>query len=111
LPVACLSDAFRALEDGADVALGPSDDGGYYLIGMKRPVPRLLRAVQMSTPHVLRDTLALAADERLRTVLLSPWYDVDDLPSLLRLRDELAARPDAAPHTHAFLSEAGPCPW
>lgn len=111
LPAACLSAAFRALEDGADVALGPSDDGGYYLIGMKRPIPRLLREVRMSTPNVLRETLALADAEGLRVALLPTWYDVDDLPSLLRLRDELAARPDAAPHTRAFLTGAGPWPW
>jgi glycosyltransferase A (GT-A) superfamily protein (DUF2064 family) len=43
LPAEYLADAFRALEDGADVTLGPSEDGGYYLIGLRRPAPRLLR--------------------------------------------------------------------
>jgi rSAM/selenodomain-associated transferase 1 len=51
--------AFECLNE-ADVVIGPTRDGGYYLIGMKQPQPHLLRQVQMSTPHVLTDTLALA---------------------------------------------------
>ena len=112
LPLTCLTDAFRALEDGADVTLGPSDDGGYYLIGMKQPAPRLLREVQMSTPRVLRDTLMLADEESLRVALLPAWYDVDDLASLLRLNEELAQVPiDVAQHTRAYLSGSGQWPW
>ena len=84
--------------------LGPADDGGYYLIGLKRPAPRLLREVRMSTPTVLADTLALAAEEGLRVALLPIWYDVDDVASLERLRDELANAGDGvAPWTRAFL--------
>jgi hypothetical protein len=112
LPAAYLAQAFAELEDGADVVLGPSDDGGYYLIGMTRPCPRLLREVRMSTPHVLRDTLALAGAEGLRVALLPAWYDVDDLESLRRLREELARAPDGvAAHTRAFLARGGPWPW
>ena len=111
LPADYLVEAFQVMEDGADVALGPSEDGGYYLIGMKRPVPRLLREVQMSTPRVLSDTLALAGEVGLQVKLLPPWYDVDDLPSLLRLRAEVTERPEVAPHTGAFLSGSGPWPW
>ncbi|RME76519.1 MAG: glycosyltransferase [Chloroflexi bacterium] len=105
LPLACLQEAFDALARGADVVLGPSDDGGYYLIGLTRPAPRLLREVQMSTPTVLADTLALAAAEGLRVHLLPPWYDVDDAPSLHRLARELVdAPPETAPHTRRYLA-------
>src|SRR5205823_4594654 len=48
LPAAYVEGAFASLE-AADVVLGPCEDGGYYLIGLKRPQPRLLREVQMST--------------------------------------------------------------
>jgi hypothetical protein len=66
----------------------------------------------MSTPRVLLDTLALADEEGLRVVLLPMWYDVDDLPSLLRLRQELAEAPDhVARHSRAFLTGDGPWPW
>jgi len=87
-----------------DVVIGPCDDGGYYLIGFKRPAPRLLREVQMSTPNVVRDTLALAAEEGRRVHLLPAWYDVDDATSLARLQAELAHLPETvAAHTRSFL--------
>jgi rSAM/selenodomain-associated transferase 1 len=104
LPPACLVQAFDELSNGADVVLGPCDDGGYYLIGLKRPAPRLLRGVRMSTPRVLQDTLALAAAESLKVSLLQTWYDVDDVTGLERLRRELSdGRPETARHTWAFM--------
>ena len=105
LPAACLVQAFEELEGGADVVLGPCDDGGYYLIGLKRPAPRLLREVPMSTPRVLQCTLALAAAENLKVSLLPTWYDVDEITSLERLQQELEqGRPETARHTRAFLT-------
>jgi len=103
-PIENLRQAFAALTDHTDVVLGPSDDGGYYLIGLKKPAPRLLREVRMSTPTVLADTLDLAREERLRVSLLPPWYDVDDVASLQRLIAELQTAPaDVALHTRSFL--------
>jgi len=105
LPVDYLTAAFEALAGQADVVLGPSDDGGYYLIGMKRPVPRLLREVQMSTPTVTADTLTLAAEEGLRVELLPTWYDVDDGAALTRLLTELSQAPsDVACYTRTFFA-------
>ena len=105
LPLACLTGAFDALAGGADIVLGPCDDGGYYLIGLKQPAPRLLREVRMSTPDVLADTIAIAAEEGLTVELLPTWYDVDDAESLERLIAELADAPaDVAPRTRAFLA-------
>ncbi len=69
LPSEYLSQAFEALTR-AEIVLGPSTDGGYYLIGMKQPHPRLLRQVKMSTPFVLQDTLALASEENLQVELV-----------------------------------------
>jgi rSAM/selenodomain-associated transferase 1 len=106
LPAEYLTAAFDALARGAEVVFGPSDDGGYYLVGASRPVPRLLRDVKMSTPTVLADTLALAATERLRVALLPPWYDVDEVADLRRLARELADAPvTVAPRTRAYLKE------
>lgn len=111
LPVAYLREAFAHLAAGADVVLGPCDDGGYYLIGLRQPQPRLLREVPMSTPTVLRDTLAIANELGLRVALLPTWYDVDTGAELERLRRELAATvPDGlaspAHYTRAFLQTA-----
>lgn len=94
LPASCLISAYAMLEE-ADAVIGPCDDGGYYLIGLRRPCPRLLREVRMSTSKVTADTLVIAAEENLRVGLLPAWYDVDDHLSLKRLYAELTAAPDS----------------
>jgi len=107
LPPSYLSQAFNALADSADVALGPCDDGGYYLIGIKNPVPRLLREVQMSTPTVAAETIALAEEEGLKVSLLPMWYDIDDAASLLRLMKEVEnLNSNVATHTRKFLGQS-----
>jgi rSAM/selenodomain-associated transferase 1 len=107
LPASCLKTAFEALDE-ADVVLGPCDDGGYYLIGLKRPAPRLLREVQMSTATVTADTLALAAEEGLQVKLLPIWYDIDNAAALERLISETAGAPaEVARHTRAFFASNG----
>jgi glycosyltransferase A (GT-A) superfamily protein (DUF2064 family) len=99
-----VAQAFTVLDGASDVVLGPCEDGGYYLIGLKRPQPRLLRDVQMSTPYVVRDTLALAEQLGLQVGLLPTWYDVDTAAELDRLCTELRAAPDhQARHTRQFL--------
>jgi rSAM/selenodomain-associated transferase 1 len=104
LPLEHLTTAFELLSQNDDIVIGPCDDGGYYLIGLRRPAPRLLREVQMSTPFVTRDTLALAAEEGRRVHLLPTWYDVDEAASLARLQVELVRLPETvAGHTRAFL--------
>lgn len=70
LPAAHVRDAFARLDAGADLALGPAKDGGYYLIGLRARQPRLLREPPMSAPTLLADTLALAAELGLRAELL-----------------------------------------
>jgi len=107
LPPEHLSQAFRSLSDGADVVLGPCDDGGYYLIGIRRPAPRLLLEVQMSTPTVTADTIALAEEEGLKLSLLPSWYDIDDAASLLRLTKEVESlNSTIAVHTRKFLGQS-----
>jgi rSAM/selenodomain-associated transferase 1 len=111
LPAAYVAEAFARLDDH-DVVLGPCDDGGYYLIGLTRPQPRLLREVQMSTPFVVRDTLALAGALGLKVALLPPWYDVDTVAELERLRVELAGAVEhTALHTRAMLADIGANGW
>jgi rSAM/selenodomain-associated transferase 1 len=106
LPPRYLELAFEMLAGDTDVVLGPCDDGGYYLIGLKQPAPRLLREVRMSTSHVTADTLALAADMGLQATLLPCWYDVDDVDALARLIKELDGSPSGpAPHTRAMVKD------
>jgi len=90
------------------VVLGPSDDGGYYLIGVKKPHRHLFDQIDWSTERVLKQTIERATELGLEVKLLPAGYDVDDDVSLRRLCDEL--RPDTtsadiAPHTRQFLAK------
>jgi rSAM/selenodomain-associated transferase 1 len=104
LPNSALATALDALERPGDrVVLGPAEDGGYYLIGVKAPHMGLFRDIAWSTDVVLRQTLDRARQLGLSVELLEPWYDVDTGPELSRLRTELAAAPSRAPATAVFL--------
>jgi rSAM/selenodomain-associated transferase 1 len=104
LPASYLSTSFALLE-GADVVLGPSEDGGYYLIGLKEPRPELFRDIAWSTTTVTAQTLACAETLGLRVALLPPWYDVDTDADLERLRAELEVLPrEALFHTRRFFA-------
>jgi rSAM/selenodomain-associated transferase 1 len=96
--------AFAAL-DSHDVALGPAEDGGYYLIGLRlRPdPPDLFTGVHMSTAAVLAETLALARRQQLSVALLETAFDVDEPADLDRLRQALEADEALAPRTLATL--------
>ena len=107
LPVAHLEGAFAALDD-ADVVLGPCEDGGYYLIGLKAPCAALFHGIVMSTATVLEETLQRAQEAGLRAACLPTWYDVDNHQALARFAADLAADTGhSAPHTRAFLVAAG----
>jgi glycosyltransferase A (GT-A) superfamily protein (DUF2064 family) len=88
--------------------IGPSDDGGYYLIGLNKMHHRLFEKIDWSTERVLAQTRQRAAELDLEVRLLPPGYDVDDHATLRRLRDELLSD-DAkstiaiAPNTREFL--------
>ena len=85
LPDEYLQAGFAALEDGSsDVVIGPCEDGGYYAIGLKQPHGSLFH-VQMSTPHVTRETRRIAEEAGLVVHLLPEWWDIDELPDLKRL--------------------------
>jgi uncharacterized protein len=68
--------AFLCLE-GRDVVIGPSTDGGYYLVGCRAPVPPIFTDIDWSTPFVLDQTIDRLRDTGLSLSLLPPWYDVD----------------------------------
>jgi len=104
LPAPYLRQAFHALDDPlVDVVLGPTDDGGYYAIGMRR-LHRTLFDVEMSTPNVYFDTLAQAEEAGLKIASLPRWHDVDRPEDLERLQGSLASgAAERAPATAAFL--------
>jgi rSAM/selenodomain-associated transferase 1 len=102
-------DLLRQKEDA--VVLGPSDDGGYYLIGLKKPHTVLFEGIDWSTERVLEQTIERARQANLTVHLLPAWYDVDDRATLHRLCRELfgsngnAGRGYPAPATRGMLSE------
>ena len=89
------------------VVLGPSDDGGYYLIGVKKPHRHLFEQIDWSTERVLNQTKQRSTEIGLEVKLLPTGYDVDDGASLRRLCNEILASttpPDVAPYTRQFLA-------
>lgn len=117
MPLSHLQQAFEGLWSN-EVVIGPSMDGGYYLIGFgqatdgrHRWVPTIFEEITWSTQHVFRQTLG-RLDESVRLVLLSPWYDVDTRDELQFLQTHLDAMVLADHHllpvrTMRVLSEHG----
>jgi len=109
VPAENFARAVRLLQRTGDcVVLGPSDDGGYYLIGLKKPHRELFERIDWSTERVLDQTRQRAREIRLDVELLLSGYDVDDEASLRRLRNELMTdrlSANSAPHTREFLEK------
>ena len=79
VPAAAFLQAVEALQRSGDrVVLGPSHDGGYYLIGLKKAHAEPFQRITWSTGAVLEETIERCRDARLEVVLLPTWYDVDD---------------------------------
>jgi hypothetical protein len=90
LPVGYLVSAATALAAPGDrIVLGPSTDGGYYLIGMKRPHVGLFEDIAWSTDRVFSQTIARAESLGLSVFQLPTWYDVDNAETLQTLIDEV----------------------
>ena len=99
---ATITEARRAL-DKADVALGPAEDGGYYMIAMRRPHD-VFQGIPMSTDAVLRKTVELAHRQGLEVSLQETLFDIDELSDLARLAQVLKTDASLAPATAALLA-------
>ena len=105
LPTAYLVDAIARLRgETTDMVLGPTEDGGYYLIGLKRPCRALFDGIPWSSQAVFSDTLQRASAQRLRVSALPSWFDVDTPDDLVRLGHDLATNGNTlALYTRDFL--------
>jgi rSAM/selenodomain-associated transferase 1 len=107
VPAENFSKAIALLKPNGDrILLGPCDDGGYYLIGLKKPHRTLFEQIDWSTKHVFDQTLHRARGINLEVELLPTGYDIDDAAGLRRLCDELLVETistNIAPHTRKFL--------
>jgi uncharacterized protein len=108
MPQHALLQAVESLSRPGDrMVIGGSDDGGYYLIGVKGLHPQLFERVDWSTDRVFAQTVERAGEIALETELLPTWYDVDDAATLERLRHELTGGATGgydAKHTRAYLA-------
>jgi uncharacterized protein len=110
LPVSVLEGAFEALAS-CDVVVGPTHDGGYYLVGAKAECPTLFDGDGMGTQSALESLLARARGLSLSVGFTEPFYDIDVECDLTRLAAELRLSPDRAPRTAAWLMEWEKAEW
>lgn len=102
ISVDTITEANRAL-DKADVTLGPAEDGGYYMIAMRRPHD-VFQGIPMSTDVVLRMTVELAQSQGLEVSLQETLFDIDELSDLERLAHVLRSDASLAPATANLLA-------
>lgn len=104
LPPVRLEQAAAAL-DTHDLVLGPALDGGYYLMGMKKPHLALFEGISWSSPQVMAQTKAKALELDLKTAVLEAWYDVDELSDIAALEKDLRISPNLAPRSADWLNK------
>ncbi len=106
LPRSVLEDAFETLTV-RDVVVGPTHDGGYYLVGAKAFHPTLFARDGMGTSSALERLLSRARALELSVGFAAPFYDIDVVDDLTRLAEELRLAPAKAPRTAVWLKEWG----
>lgn len=99
-----LRQAFARLED-AQVVLGPAEDGGYYLIGLRAPMPHLFTNMEWSAPEVLMRTIERLSRRGEAFALLPVRADVDTFGDLQALARRLSAGSIAAPNSRETLHQ------
>ncbi len=106
LPASVLENAFQALA-AHDVVIGPTHDGGYYLVGAKAAHPTLFENDGMGTNNALEALQARVRILGLSTGFTDPFYDIDVAGDLIRLASELRIAPTRAPQTAVWLERWG----
>jgi uncharacterized protein len=106
LPPTFLETAFQLLA-AHDVVVGPTHDGGYYLVGARAAHATLFENDGLGTKSALERLLARTRALKLSTGLTQPFYDIDLADDLIRLAQELQLAPARAPRTSAWFAEWG----
>lgn len=88
-PADFIEESFAALESKAEIVLGESADGGFYLIGLRQSSPGLLENIEWSSPLVFKQMMRNIEALNLELKLLPEWFDVDTPQDLRRLREEI----------------------
>lgn len=103
LPTVFIRQAFRSLKRPQSLCIGPSDDGGYYLLGMHGFYPQVFANMTYSHPRVFADTLARTDRIDASLTVLPHWYDVDTPATLRRMLDDLENPSVEAAHTRQVI--------
>lgn len=103
IPRSFLEHAHEALRS-ADAVLGPCDDGGFYLLGVRECPPGLLTGIPWSQSTTFAHTLDRLNQLGMKSTVLDPWYDIDCPQDLDRLRGDVEKGAIAAPHTASALA-------
>jgi rSAM/selenodomain-associated transferase 1 len=101
-----LESAFQSLSE-SDLVIGPTHDGGYYLVGSKAAYPTLFENDGLGTSSALERLMAHADALKLSRSLTETFYDIDVAEDLIRLAPELALAPARAPRTAQWFAEWG----
>ena len=104
LPASYLREAFRSLQDPESICVGPTEDGGFYLLGMSSLYPQLFTEMTYSHSGVLSDTLARAGGTDAELTVLPQWYDVDRPSDLRRMLADLETSTAEAPNTRRIAN-------
>ena len=104
LPLSTLQQAFEALTS-CDLVVGPTYDGGYYLVGATAHHPGLFASAALGTTNALDTLLARAASLKLSVRFTDPFYDIDVPADLARLMEDLRVTPERAPRTASWLAK------
>jgi rSAM/selenodomain-associated transferase 1 len=106
LPMVYVAEAATVLSGATcDVVLGPCEDGGYYLVGLRCPQPALFEGIPWSTDAVFAMTVDKARARGLSVHVLPQWFDVDTEADLRRLHAELIASIHGPQRTSAFVRQ------
>lgn len=105
-PADYIEQAFEFLETNSDVVLGKTEDGGFYLIGLRKPEKGIFENVAWSSPQTFEQVYKNIKDLNLHLREVPSWYDVDEREDLKKLQTEIFRNHNAqrrAPETYALI--------
>ena len=104
-PAKFIEQAFMFLETQSNAVLGKTEDGGFYLIGLRKSDKRIFENVEWSSPKTFEQTKQNIENLNLKLREIPVWYDVDTSEDLERLEKELAENSQFAPKTSEFFRQ------
>lgn len=93
IPEKYIREAFLILEN-EDIVLGPAEDGGFYIIGVKKSWPGIFKSVRWSSNDTLKDIILNLEKLSLKFKLLPEWYDVDEITDISKLSKDIKTMPN-----------------